>query len=173
MIIVLIGYMGSGKSIVGQELAAKLGYVFEDLDNYIEARESHSISEIFATKGELYFRKIETQYLSEMMSKDRNIVLALGGGTPCYGNNIDRILMHKNSLSIFLRTSVTSLLERLKHEKRKRPLVAHISSEDELAEFIGKHLFERSGFYNRAEIIVDTDDKSVDEIVETIVLQLF
>ncbi|NND53289.1 MAG: shikimate kinase, partial [Flavobacteriaceae bacterium] len=68
MIIVLIGYMGSGKSIVGQELAAKLGYVFEDLDNYIEARESHSISEIFATKGELYFRKIETQYLSEMMS---------------------------------------------------------------------------------------------------------
>lgn len=173
MIIVLIGYMASGKSVVGRELAHKISYDFEDLDSNIEAQENESISDIFSTKGEIYFRKLETHYLEKILSHRSKIVLSLGGGTPCYGNNLDLILNHKNCLSIYLKTSIASIVHRLKNDKEKRPLVAHITSEEELMEFIGKHLFERTPFYNQADLSIATDSLSVDEIVEKIVLQLF
>jgi len=173
MIIVLIGYMASGKSMVGVELASKMSYDFEDLDAYIEAQEKKSISEIFATKGEVFFRKLETKYLKDIITNSNQIVLALGGGTPCYGNNMDLIINHENCLSIYLKTSIALLSQRLIIEKEKRPLVAHITSKDGLTEFIGKHLFERVPFYSRADLSIETDDRSVDEIIEKIILQLF
>ena len=84
MIIVLIGYMASGKSTIGRILADKLNYSFIDLDDYIEEKEQTSVSEIFKSKGEIYFRKLETTSLQALLNNKDNLVLSLGGGTPCY-----------------------------------------------------------------------------------------
>ncbi len=173
MIIVLLGYMASGKSYIGQELVVKLDYDFIDLDAYIEAKEKMSINDIFSTKGEIYFRKIETNHLTDIISDNKNLVLALGGGTPCYDDNMRLILSHKNCISIYLKASIQTLKNRLLKEIKNRPLVSHLSTDEELTEFIGKHLFERSAFYNLANFSIATDDRSRDDIVENIVLKLF
>ena len=91
MIVVLIGYMASGKSTLGRILANKLNYDFIDLDDYIEEKEQLLVSDIFKSKGELYFRKMETLYLKELLDNKTKLVLSLGGGTPCYSNNMDFI----------------------------------------------------------------------------------
>lgn len=173
MILVLIGYMASGKSTLGKVLATKLNYNFIDLDDYIEKTEKSSVSDIFKTKGEIYFRSIETNYLKYILSSKNNLVLSLGGGTPCYSNNMQAILEAKNVTSIYLKASIPTLIERLKTEKEKRPLIAHIETEELLTEFIGKHLFERSQFYNQAQVIISTDNKTMITIIEELVFKLF
>jgi len=173
MNVILIGYMASGKSSVGKVLAEKLKFGLIDLDDYIEAKEQDSIKNIFKKKGEIYFRKLETKYLEEILKNQDNIVLSLGGGTPCYGNNMDYIRGNKNAKSIYFKTSIPTLVERLKAEKDQRPLIAHIENDEMLVEFIGKHLFERSQFYNLAELTVTTDDKTKERIVEDVLLALF
>jgi len=173
MNVILIGYMASGKSSVGKILANKLHYDFIDLDDYIEKMEQTSVGNIFKAKGEIYFRKLETIYLKEILDGKDHIVLSLGGGTPCYGNNMDVILNDSNSKSIYLKTSIPTLVDRLKNEKSKRPLIAHIETDDLLTEFIGKHLFERSQFYNLAETKITTDNKTEINIVEELLLNLF
>ena len=172
MIIVLIGYMGSGKSSIGQELAKILSYNFIDLDNYIESKEAMSIPDIFKHKGEIFFRKKEGLYLSELLKMSNNCVLSLGGGTPCYGFNMKNILDNEKAISIYLKTSIPELSKRLLKEKSKRPLISHLKKEEDLTEFIGKHIFERTSFYNQSHQTILTDNKSVDEIVESIVLKL-
>ena len=92
MIIVLIGYMGSGKSTVGKELSKKLNFNFLDLDNYIENKYNSSVSDIFDNQGEIYFRKIESECVKEICEKDENLVFSLGGG--------DTMLWQHNDLSI-------------------------------------------------------------------------
>ncbi|MFG6688022.1 shikimate kinase [Mariniflexile sp. HNIBRBA6329] len=173
MIVILIGYMASGKSTMGRILAKKLNYEFLDLDDYIEKKESSTIKDIFKLKGEIHFRKLETQYLSELLATKTNLVLSLGGGTPCYSNNMDVILKAPNAKSIYLKASIPTLIERLKNEKGKRPLIAHIETDELLAEFIGKHLFERSQFYSLANVTLATDNKTEKDIIEELVLQLF
>lgn len=173
MIVVLIGYMASGKSTLGKILAEKLSYEFLDLDDYIEKKENSTIKNIFKLKGEIYFRKLETLYLKELLNSKTNLVLSLGGGTPCYSNNMDVILNVDNAKSIYLKASIPTLIKRLKNEKGKRPLIAHIETDDLLAEFIGKHLFERSQFYSLANVTVTTDNKTENDIIEELVLQLF
>lgn len=163
--IVLIGYMGSGKSAVGRLLAKEKGSIFVDLDEYIEEKEQLSIAEIFAQKGEVYFRKVETKYLKEVLESSTNTILSLGGGTPCFGNNMDVIHAFSNWKSIYLKTSIKVLVDRLFEERSKRPLIAHINAKEELTEFIAKHLFERSLFYNKAATSVKTDAKNIPEIV--------
>ena len=101
MNIVLIGYMGSGKSLIGSNLAKKIDYKFIDLDQYIEKNEACSISKIFEDSGDIYFRKIETKYLIKCLSQNNNIVLSLGGGTPCYNDNLTHI-NSTNNISIYL-----------------------------------------------------------------------
>lgn len=172
MIVVLIGYMASGKSTIGKMLAEKLNYDFIDLDDYIETSENKQVSDIFKTKGEIYFRKQETHYLKELLQSKNNIVLSLGGGTPCFGDNMD-IILNSNAKSIYLRTSIDTLVERLKTEKSKRPLIAHIETNESLIEFIGKHLFERAAYYNKANVILSTDNKAGNDIVEELVKNLF
>ncbi|WP_223548019.1 shikimate kinase [Aestuariivivens sp. NBU2969] len=172
MIVVLIGYMASGKSTIGKMLAEKLNYDFIDLDDYIETSENKPVSNIFKTKGEIYFRKQETHYLKELLQSKNNIVLSLGGGTPCFGDNMD-IVLNSNAKSIYLRTSINTLVERLKTEKSKRPLIAHIETDESLIEFIGKHLFERVAYYNKANLILSTDNKAENDIVEELVANLF
>lgn len=172
MNVILIGYMASGKSSVGQILANKLNYEFIDLDDYIEEKEQTSVGHIFKLKGEIYFRKLETVYLKAILESKDRIILSLGGGTPCYGNNMDFVLSDSNSKSIYLKTGIPTLVNRLKSEKSKRPLIAHIETDDLLTEFIGKHLFERSHFYNQAEIKITTDNKTEAAIVEELLLNL-
>ncbi len=165
--------MASGKSTFGRILAEKLHYEFIDLDDYIEKNEKSTISDIFKIKGEIHFRKLETQYLKELLESKKDLVLSLGGGTPCYSSNMNLILESNDVKSIYLKASIPTLMARLKNEKGKRPLVAHIETDNMLAEFIGKHLFERSPFYSMANVIITTDNKSLKAIMEELVLELF
>ncbi|MDO5970070.1 shikimate kinase [Flavivirga aquimarina] len=173
MIVVLIGYMASGKSTLGKILANKLNYDFIDLDDYIEEKEQLLVSDIFKYKGEIYFRKIETLYLKELLNNNTKLVLSLGGGTTCYSNNMDFIKNSPNVKSIYLKALIPTLVARLKNEKNKRPLIAHIKTDELLTEFIGKHLFERTPFYSLSEVTITTDNKTEEDIIEELVLQLF
>lgn len=173
MKIILMGYMGCGKSTIGSQLSKILGYQFLDLDTYIEVKENQSIPEIFSNKGEIYFRKKEHNYLKELLEMNESLVVALGGGTPCYGNNLQLILGTDNAKSVYLKLSISSLVKRLELEKNNRPVISHLKTKEDLTEFIGKHLFERSPYYSQANEIINVDGKSVDDIVETIVLKLF
>lgn len=173
MNIYLIGYMGSGKSSVGRRLAKALEYDFIDFDDYIEEKEQAAISEIFEKKGEIYFRKKETLYLKELTDSNlSNKVVATGGGTPCYGSNIDFILSD-NIISIYLNTSVQELTKRLWNERSKRPLISNQESIEVLEDFVRKHLFERGFYYNQASKTFKTDGKSTDKIAKEIVATLF
>ncbi len=161
--------MASGKSAVGKLLAAKLQLNFIDLDSYIESKENKTVSEIFAHKGEIYFRLKETEYLTELLNSTNDFVLSVGGGTPCYSNNIDIII--DKSQSFYLRTSLNILHNRLQEEKDSRPLVASLDT-DKLKEFIAKHLFERAPYYEQAKFVVKTDEKSIIEVVNEVRNQL-
>jgi len=165
--------MGSGKSVIGKKLSEVLNYNYLDLDDYIQLKENKSITEIFKSKGEIYFRKIESKYLDEVIVDKLNTVISLGGGTPCYSENMTKIKHAKNASSIYLKTSISVLAERLLSEKNHRPLISHIQDKKDLIEFIGKHLFERNPYYTQSDITVNTDQKSIDEVVESIVLKLF
>ena len=173
MNVILIGYMASGKSSVGRVLAKRLNFEFIDLDDYIEIKEQMLVKDIFSAKGEIYFRKAETKHLKTILTEKDQMVLSLGGGTPCYSGNMGVILTDKNSKTVYLKTGIPALVDRLKNEKSKRPLIAHIETNELLMEFIGKHLFERTPFYSQAEMTITTDNKSADAIVEEIVSCLF
>ncbi|NVJ89977.1 MAG: shikimate kinase [Flavobacteriaceae bacterium] len=166
MKIILLGYMGSGKSTIGKLLAKSLQLPFIDLDDYIELHEELTITEIFETKGEIYFRKIESIYLNKVLQKKDSFILSIGGGTPCYGNNISDI-KNSEAISIYLQASIPLLVKRLKLNKEKRPLIASFNDE-QLIEYIGKHLFERNNFYNKANHIVKTDNKNRQTIIDEI-----
>ncbi|WP_435254807.1 shikimate kinase [Tenacibaculum sp. A30] len=167
MKIVLLGYMASGKSTISKILAEKMKISFIDLDAYIEEKEKMSVSDVFKEKGEIYFRKQEHVYLKELLDKKEDFVLSLGGGTPCYAGNMNVLLSYDDVTSIYLKTSIQTIKERLVNEKSQRPLVARLN-EDELAEFIAKHLFERSYYYNQATHKLVVDNKDVNETVENL-----
>jgi shikimate kinase len=165
MKIVLMGYMASGKSAVGKLLAQELKIQFIDLDDFIEEKESLTIAEIFELKGEIYFRKKEGEYLQELFNLNKEVIISLGGGTPCYGNNIE--IIENNSISFYLKASIQTIYERLTGETAKRPIVASIGN-DNLKEFIAKHLFERDIFYNRANYKIGVNHKTIDQIAKEI-----
>ena len=169
MIISLVGYMGSGKSHISKLLSAKLHYKLLDLDKEISLRLNKSISEIFQKDGEIYFRKKEKEILEEILQEKENSILSVGGGTPTFYRNMDAI--NEKSTSFFLRTSVKTLSERILKNKEKRPLLARIPDE-ELPEFIAKHLFERNQFYQKANYIIETEGKSPEEILKEIILKV-
>ena len=166
MKVVLVGYMASGKSTIGRLLANALEVPFVDLDDYIEKEMGMSIGDMFSKKGEIFFRKTEFQMLGKVLEENENIVLATGGGTPCYGNNMQTIQQHAD-LSVNLQLSIPALVDRISREKDQRPLVKNLQDED-LPEFIGKHLFERRFYYAQADLTVNCDGKSTDEIVAEI-----
>ncbi len=171
MNIIILGYMGSGKSIIGRELSLKVNKKFIDLDSYIEEKEKDSISNIFQNNGDLYFRKQESKYLKEILKNNNDLVLSVGGGTPCYFNNLD-LMISNNNISFYLKNSNIQLTSRLFNEKNKRPLISNISSEEKLLEFVSKHLFEREFFYNSATHKIDCNDKSVPYVVDDIISRL-
>ena len=162
MKIVLLGYMASGKSTIGKKLAKKLYLNFIDLDDYIESKEKMSISAIFKEKGEIYFRQIEHTYLKELLEKKEDFILSLGGGTPCYANNMEEINKTK-VISVYLQGSTTTMIKRLIKKKAKRPLIASLG-DDKIPEFVAKHLFERRPFYEQAKMTIKIDEKSKKEV---------
>lgn len=157
--------MGSGKSHISKVLSNKINFKLIDLDRQISLKNKMTIPEIFEKRGEIYFRKQENEILKEVLSSSEDCILSVGGGTPAYFNNMEIINQH--SESIFLRTSVTNLTERILKQKDKRPLVVNIAEED-LPEFISKHLFERNIYYSQAKFTIDTDGKEPEQIVDEI-----
>ncbi|MFD2542084.1 shikimate kinase [Lacinutrix gracilariae] len=172
MKIILIGYMASGKSYLGQKLAKILDFEFLDLDDFIEKEEKATIKEIFLSKGEIYFRKIEHLYLKKAIATNSNTVISLGGGTPCYGNNMSLLLNKPNIKTVYLQVSIPNLVERVLNETAKRPIIAHLKTKEELTEFVGKHLFERIPFYSKAACTVNANKKE-NEVIESVLMQLF
>ena len=130
--IILVGYMASGKSAVGEKLHQMLKYDYYDLDNFIERIYDTTIENIFKTKGEIYFREIERKSLEKIIRKRKNLIISLGGGTPCYYDTIDFINSFYDTKTFFLKTSVDVIFNRLKNSKAKRPLVSHLKTELEI-----------------------------------------
>lgn len=164
--IVLLGYMGCGKTVIARKLSENLHVKCFDLDEIIERNENLSIKSIFKNKGELYFRKLENKLFTDFLNAEENFILSLGGGTPCYFNNY--FLLQKEGLtSIYLKASIETLSERLSLEMEKRPLIAHLNHL-EIKDFIAKHLFERSFFYNQASKVIIVDNKNINQIIDEI-----
>jgi shikimate kinase len=164
--IILLGYMGCGKSTIAEKLSGLLHLPFVDLDKSIEAKAAMTINQIFESFGEVYFRKLEHDVFMELLASSEKQIIGLGGGTPCYANNHE-LLKGEGITSIYLKASVETLFNRLAHNKSKRPIVAN-KTKDELQEFIAKHLFDRIYYYNQAEYKISVDNKSIDETVSDI-----
>lgn len=161
--------MGSGKSHISKLLSEKLNFQLFDLDKEISMKNKSTIPEMFEKKGEMFFRKLEKETLEELLATQENCILSVGGGTPVYYNNMEAL--NNGSITFYLRANIATLTERLLKQKESRPLIARIPDED-LPEFIAKHLFERNTFYNKAQYIIDTDHKTPNAIVEEIFTNL-
>lgn len=166
MKIVLVGYMGSGKSVIGQKLAEALAFPSVELDSEIEKNAGMPLETIFSSKGELYFRKLEHELFLTFMQGEASFVMSTGGGTPCYYNHHEW-LKSDGVVSVYLKASVDTLYKRLLDSKKKRPLIDHLS-QDELKDYIAKHLFDRNYYYHQARHTVNVDQKSIVEIVSEI-----
>lgn len=175
-VIFLVGFMGSGKSHEGRLLSERTGLPFIDLDEWIQQQQGRSITEIFNTDGESYFRDYEAAQLQlacGSFSDDLAIhigenrlkgIVATGGGTPCFHGNMD--WMNNHGITIWLNLSIAVLAERLKSEKAKRPLIADIK-EEELSVFIEKKIGDRKLYYSKADIeIIESID--VDSLIQKI-----
>lgn len=159
-----MGYMGSGKSTQGKKLAAKLRLPFYDIDKMIEEVEGKSVSEIFAEKGEWYFRDLEADVLrSTIMFPDA--VIACGGGTPCFYDNIQWI--NKRGISIYLQVPAEMIFQRIKDKKAKRPLIAHMT-DDELRAFIIQKSSEREYYYKKATYTFNMANMEIKEVAEVL-----
>jgi shikimate kinase len=168
MTIYLIGFMGCGKTYVGQILARKLGYFFIDMDSCIEAESGKIIADIFKTEGEDHFRELEKNILHKISRE--NTVVSTGGGTPCFYDNMD--FMKKNGLTVFLNPSIEIIVERLKNEKDKRPLIAHISDE-ELNNYAYKLYLKRLPFYEKADLSIEAEnEEDILNVILSLVKQL-
>lgn len=165
MKIYLIGFMSSGKTTVGRELANALGYRFIDLDEYIESKHHRTIKQIFESKGEEHFRLIENEALKEATSFTGDFVISSGGGTSCFYNNID--FMNRNGVTVYLRLEVATLLSRLVESKIDRPLLWG-KTREELNNYIIRVLDERKKFYEKAQIIVDADNVNPNDLAKMI-----
>jgi len=172
MKIYLIGYMGSGKSTLGKILAQEQDMNFIDFDDFLEEKEGKSISEIFNEQGEIYFRKKEALYLQELLQGYDNSVISLGGGTPCYGDAMQRI-NEAEGTSVYINVPVKELASRLWSQREHRPVLKHQDTPEKLEEFVRKHLFERSFYYNQAVVKIMVKEQGVDELIAELKTKLF
>lgn len=162
MRIFLIGFMGSGKTHWGMRIAEKLQIPFYDLDAVIVNNEGMNISEIFADKGEEYFRYKEKQTLEDLVTKEENFVLSAGGGTPCFFNNIK--FMKRSGKVLWLNTSLEALNQRLLKEKMSRPLLSGIT-EAGLRSYIIRKLSERKMYYEQADMMVHEETTELESFI--------
>jgi shikimate kinase len=165
MKIFLTGFMGCGKTHWGRELSKKISVPFFDLDEKIEEQEGKSIAAIFEDEGEEYFRLLEKDVLYLLTESHESFVMATGGGTPCFYNNID--YLKKQGTVVWINCSVDCLFSRLVHEKDKRPLISNIP-EDQLKSYIVKKFSNRKIFYQQANVILNEDDIRLEDLVDKI-----
>jgi shikimate kinase len=156
--------MGSGKTTAARQLGDISGLRFCDMDNEIVLREGKTISMIFAENGENYFRKKERELLEEICKTSRQII-ATGGGTPCYYDNME--LMNRNGLTVYLQCSVEELFSWLNNNKKERPLLKD-KTDKELKEYISQELAHREGFYQQSQIVVNAYEITLSELWEII-----
>lgn len=164
MRIFLIGFMGSGKSTLGKQLAKKMGFGFVDQDDYIEQKVGMTVGEYFSRHGEDAFRKLEHEVLLELVQFE-DVVISTGGGAPCFYDNMD--IMNKNGIAIYLKLKPEVLRNRLKHAQTERPLIKG-KSEEELLEYIKIKLSERESFYSKATHIIESLDLKAEDIFSLI-----
>jgi shikimate kinase len=168
--IFIIGFMGSGKSTRGRQLASSLGWAFIDLDKKIEEMAGMTIPDIFSEKGETCFRRIESEALAKTLSESKTVI-STGGGTPCSGDNMDFMLA--NGLTVYLKMTPAMLLTRLAKSPEKRPLLKNVDKKT-MFDFISAKLAEREGCYSRADITVDsfnTDNSELYSLIKNYILE--
>jgi shikimate kinase len=161
----LVGFMGCGKTYWGRRLAPALGVPFIDLDEKIEAIAGKSINDIFAEEGEEYFRRVEKETLEMLVESHPAFVMATGGGTPCFYNNID--YMNNMGRTLWINCSIECLHQRLMKEGETRPLVRDLG-EDQLRAYIFRKHGDRRIYYQQANIIVEQDDLELEYLLERI-----
>ena len=149
--IILIGYMGAGKTTIGKALSKELGITFYDLDWYIESRMRKSVAQIFAERGEEGFRKIEYNMLHEV-AEFENVIISCGGGTPCFFDNMD--YLNQQGKVVYLKATPEVLYDHLLMGKTERPLLKGKSPE-ELITFIREQLEKREPYYTKAQYTLD------------------
>ena len=169
--IILLGYMGCGKSTVGRLLAKHLTLPFVDMDNYLSETYGRSVPNLFLEHGEIGFRKLEKRALDDLLISTQASVLSLGGGTPCYADNMQSVIQ-STPHTFYLSPSISTLYHRLYSEKDHRPMISHLTSEDKLQEFIAKHIFERKQFYEQANHLLSIQDETPQELVDQIIKKL-
>ena len=163
--IILIGYMGAGKTTVGKALSQALGLPFYDLDWYIEERHRRTIAQIFAEKGEKGFRDIERNILHEV-AEFEDVVISCGGGTPCFFDNME--YMNRQAQTVYLKASPDILFRHLKMGKVERPLLKD-KTEVEMKQYIRDSLSTREPFYSQARYTLDvTLLDNYDKIKDTV-----
>ena len=162
--VVLVGFMGAGKSTIGKELANSLQLPFVDSDQLIEEQEGKSIRELFETIGEDAFRSLEAQVVRSLNVHDP-MVIAVGGGLPVYHNNME--FLNGNGLTIYLNHEPEVLVERLVADRFHRPLVSNLSKVD-LLKFVQQSIQERDTFYKKAKITLSTDKQHIPFILQSI-----
>ena len=166
--IILIGYMGSGKTTVGKALSKETGMMFYDLDWYIESRMRKSVSQIFAEKGEEGFRKIEYNMLHEV-AEFEDVIISCGGGTPCFFDNMD--YLNQQGDVVYLKATPETLYKHLLMAKVERPLLKD-KTPDELIAYITEHLKQRAPFYEKARHILDVNVLDEYDKIQTSVTKL-
>ena len=149
--IILIGYMGAGKTTIGKALSKELGVIFYDLDWYIESRMRKTVSEIFAERGEEGFRQIEYNMLHEV-AEFEDVIISCGGGTPCFFDNMD--YLNQQGKTVYLKAEPEVLYKHLLMAKVERPLLKG-KSKEELLKFIKEQLEKREPFYTKARYTLD------------------
>ena len=149
--IILIGYMGAGKTTVGKALAAELGLRFYDLDWYIETRMRKTIAQIFEERGEDGFRVIERNMLHEV-AEFENVIIACGGGTPCFFDNMD--YLNQQGETVYMNATADIICQHLNMSRNVRPLLKG-KSEEEMKVFVEKQIEQRNTYYKRAKHIVE------------------
>ncbi|HEY9544007.1 shikimate kinase [Prevotella sp.] len=151
--IILLGYMGSGKTTLGNALSKDLGLPFYDLDWYIESRMRQTVKQLFDSVGEEGFRRIERNMLHEV-AEFENVIVSCGGGTPCFYDNMD--YLNGQGATVYLKAEPAVLYSHLKMGKTVRPLLLN-KTPDEVKGFIREQLEIREPFYNRAKYILDVN----------------
>jgi len=149
--IIIIGYMGAGKTTVGKALSKELNIPFYDLDWYIESRLRKTVPQIFAERGEEGFRKVENNLLHEV-AEFEDVIISCGGGTPCFFDNMD--YMNQQGETVYLKARPDVLYKHLKMGKTERPLLKNKSPE-EMQEFIREQLEKREEYYLKAKHVLD------------------
>lgn len=166
--IILIGYMGVGKSSVAQALASHLSWSCIDTDDLIESKEKMSINGIFKTKGERYFRELESDLIKDLLANPGPMIVATGGGMPMQEGFFKLLKKKKQNYSIYLRLSEAEIVKRLQNRSQDRPLVKDLEAHD-LKRDIKNRLSLRRPVYQQADLKVNVKGKTVESICQRII----